>query len=281
MSKIKLLINEVFKRAELDSGIKKKYPLALYLKVHLEAFKIYLDEKTFVRYYEGYVSETGKVTDPDPETLNKLSRYLGYKDFSEFSNTFIKKDEEANKTTVKISVDEDNTSLTEKLSNITINIKNEQHSKIPDFVRQNGMGFMEMALLLCLLTGNVVFSHHKNAQSKALGFMSGIDSEALNKKYMYWDGERYLATDSNYISPEFEVVAMDKKPFLHLRKITRKDTMTVENSLGKTWYSKYYGDVEFFTADGIDPDNQRELRKSTAFMIEKYAGKYADSIQIE
>ncbi|MFC3160099.1 hypothetical protein SAMN05443633_11945 [Chryseobacterium arachidis] len=278
MSKIKLLINEVFKQGELDSGKSKKYPLSLFLKVHLEAFNLYVDEKTFVRYYEAYVLGTGKEMAPEPDTLNKLSNYLGYSDFTEFSRTFVKKDDEVNKTTVKIAVDGDEESLTEKISKVIINITNEQYFKMPDFMKKNGLGIMEMALLICLATGSVVFSNNK--KTNTLGFISGMEL-ATEKKYMYWDGEMYIATDSTYISPEFEVVAMDEFRFKFFKRITRKDTMTVENSLGKTWYSKYYGDVEFFTADGIDPDNNRELRKSTAPMIEKYAGKNADSIQVE
>jgi hypothetical protein len=282
MSKIKLLINEVFKQGERNSGIKKKYPLALYLKVHFETFKLYLDEKTFVRYYEAYVLEKGKEMDPDPDILNKLSHYLGYKDFAEFSRTFIKIDDETNKTTVKISIDEDEESLTEKLSKIIINITNEQHFKMPEFIKQNGLGILEITFVLLLVTGGVVFPKTKDSKglttSTAFTFWGKSDAD---KKYMYWDGERYIATDSSYVSPEFEVVAMNKNQFRFLQRITRKDTMTVDNSLGKTWYSKYNGEVEFFTNDGIDPDNGRELKKSTPFMIEKYAGKNADTIQAE
>jgi hypothetical protein len=34
---------------------KEKISSSSLFKVHLETFKIYLDEKTFVRYYEAYV----------------------------------------------------------------------------------------------------------------------------------------------------------------------------------------------------------------------------------
>jgi hypothetical protein len=61
----------------------------------------------------------------------------------------------------------------------------------------------------------------------------------------------------------------------------RKDTLTNQNALGRTWYSKYYNEGEFFTDDGIDPDNGRELRKSTSLIIYKYAGKQKDSIEAE
>lgn len=278
MSKRKLLINEVFEQAKRESDRTSKSGLAMYLKVHLETLKLFLDEKTFVRYYDAFVLEKGKEMSPDIDILNKLSLYIGYKDFADFSRTFVKKDEEANKTTVKISVDEDEESLTEKLSKIIINITNEQHFKMPDLMKKNGLGIMEIGLLLCLVTGNVVFSNNKKISP--MGFMSS-GNPAIEKKYMYWDGERYMATDSSYIAPGMDIVAMNAHKFLHFKKIMRKDTLTEMNALGKTWYSKYNSGVEFFTDDGVDPETGRELRRSTPLIIFKYAGKPQDSIEVQ
>ncbi|WP_449400150.1 hypothetical protein [Chryseobacterium wanjuense] len=137
-------------------------------------------------------------------------------------------------------------------------------------MKKNGLGVLEFAFVALLVTGGVFFNNPMTKQKRnSLGFMSQISE--TDKSYMYWDGEQYNPTDSTYISPEFEVIAMDKRLLEHQRRITRKDTMTVENSLGRTWYSKYNGDVEFFTADGVDPENGKELKKSTELMIKKYA----------
>ncbi len=103
----------------------------------------------------------------------------------------------------------------------------------------------------------------------------------IEKKYMYWNGERYIATDSSYINPGIDIVAMNEHKFQYFKKIMRKDTLTDLNAVGKTWYSKYNNEVEFFTDDGIDPDNGRELRKSTSLIIFKYAGKQKDTIELE
>jgi len=278
MSKKKLLINEVFEQAKRESDRTSKSGLAMYLKVHLETFKLFLDERTFVRYHDSFISGIKKEVSPEPDTLDKLSKYVGFKDFEDFSKTFIKKDEEANKTTVKISVDEDEESLTEKLSKIIINITNEQHFKMPEFMKKNGMGIMEIGLLLCLVMGNVVFSNNKKIAP--MGFMSSGNPD-IEKKYMYWNGERYKGTDSSYIRPGVDIVAMNEHKFLHLKKIMRKDTLTAMNALGRTWYSKYNNEVEFFTDDGIDPETGRELRRSTPIIIFKYAGKAQDSLQVE
>lgn len=283
MSKIKLLIHEVFKQAREESDKDTKNGLASYLWLYFkEDLGFEITDKSFARYYDAYILG-GKEIQIQSDRLDKMSEYVGFRNFSDFSRTFVKNDESSNKTTVKISVDKDEETLTEKLSNIIINITNEQHFKMPDFMKQNGLGIMEMALLLCLVTGNVVFSNSKkisNGSSFPSSFMSGLQA-GTDKKYMYWDGERYIATDSSFIRPGLEVKAMNEHVFLHFRKIKRKDTLTEANALGKTWYSKFYGNVEFFTDDGVDPENGKELRKTTSFILDKYAGKPKDSVEVE
>ncbi len=275
MSKKKLLINEVFEQAKRESDKTSKNGLAMYLKVHLETFKLFLDEKTFSRYYDSFVTGIKNETNPDPDTLDKLSQYIGYKNFADFSRTFVKREEEANKTTVKISVDHDEESLTEKLSKIIINITNEQHFKIPEFIKKNGLGIMEMALLLVFVTGGVVFPNTKsNSQSTESSFtLPFIGKSHQDKKYMYWNGERYIATDSSSLGPQIEVIPMDKENFLYLKKITRPDTLTVDNALHKVWYSKSNNEVEFFTSFGKHPESGKTLKDATEYIIETYGGQ--------
>lgn len=285
MSKKKLLIHEVFDKAKKDFPAENtKNGWCSELVDHFEKnLKFIINEKTFVRYYDACIRDNTEPNIKDIKILDKLSEYVGYKDFLDFSRTFVKKEEETNKTTVKIKVDEHEESLSEKISNIIITITNEQHFKVPEFIKQNGLGIIEMAFILCLVTGNVVFSNNKkmnNNYSSPLGFMSGMASMG-EKKYMYWNGERYIGTDSSYISPGINVVAMNTLKLQHFRKIMRKDTLTDVNALGKIWYSKYNNEVEFFTDDGIDPDNGRELRRVSPLIIYKYAGKQKDSIELE
>ncbi len=279
MSKRTLLIHEVFKQAKKESGRDTKSGIASYLWTYFEEHLNYIiSDKTFIRYYETFI-ENNKEININPDRLDKLSQYVGYENFSDFSPTFEKRieNEEENTTSVKFLLDGEEVSVPEKIFNIIIKITNNPNFNVPDFMKKNGLGVLEFVFVALLVTGGVVFSNPMDNNTRnSFSLMSLIDT---NKNYMYWDGEQFNPTDSSYIGPEFEVIAMDKRLLLHQRRITRKDTMTVENSLGRTWYSKYYGNVEFFTADGIDPDNKKELKKSTPFMIEKYAGKNADSIQ--
>ena len=270
MSKRKLLINEVFRRAKEESQRDTKNGLASYLWLYFKddiGFEI--NDKSFSRYYDTYVTGNGEIK-IQQDRLDKLSQYIGYENFTDFSRTFIKTEENANKTTVKISVDKDEESLTEKLSNIIINITNEQNFKMPEFMKQNGFGMVEVAFVLLLLTGNYTFSKQQNKEHPSV--LSLLDESPKEKKCMYWDKTEYKLADCEDDRPNLNLKPTDDYLVKYFKKITRKDTLTVENAVGNTWYSKYNGVVEFFTIDGKDPDNGRELRSSTAYIVEKYAG---------
>jgi len=268
MNKIKLLIQEVFKKAQNESERDTKNGLASYLWLYFkEDLNFEITEKSFTRYYDAYVLN-GKEIQIQPDRLDKLCQYIGYKNFTEFSRTFIKKDDEANKTTVKISVDKDEESLSEKLSNIIINITNEQNFKMPEFMKKNGMGIMEIALLICFTTGSIAFSKKPNAQVQGIGGFLNSQPQC-----MYWDKSEYKIVDCEDKNPVYNHrIPFDYEKMTYFKRIERKDTLTVENAFGKVWYSKYNGEVEFFLSDGVDPNNGRELRKATEYIIDKYAG---------
>lgn len=90
---------------------------------------------------------------------------------------------------------------------------------------------------------------------------------------MYWDKDRYVATDSSSLGPQVEVIPMDKKNFRYLRKITRPDTLTVDNAFGKVWYDKSDNNVEFFTSFGKHPENGKTLKDASEYIIETYGGE--------
>lgn len=274
MSKKKLLITEVFKKAEEESQRDTKNGLASYLWLYFkEDMGFDINDRSFSRYYDAYVIGNKEIR-INPDRLDMLSEYLGYKNFDDFSGTFVKENNEVNKTTVKVSVDNDEESLTEKLSKIVINITNEQYFKIPDFLKKNGMGIVEMAFILLLVTGGVVFSNGKG--TPPLGIFSGGGTPAIDKPYMYWDKDRYIASDSGYISPQIDVVPMEPNKFVYQKKITRPDTLTIENAVNKVWYDKSDNHVEFFTNYGTHPENGKTLKVATPHIVETYGGENAN-----
>ncbi len=274
MSKKKLLINEVFEQARRESEKTTKSGLACYLHLcFIDNLKFYdISEKTFIRYYEDFV-EGNSSRNIEPERLNKMSQYIGYKDFTDFSRTFIRNDEKKNLTTVKISVDQDEEIISERLSKININIINEQHFKMPEFVRQNSFGLVGMFMLGSFLIGNYYCSSGNINRNEPLSFFKVA---AYEKSCMYWNENEYKPADCKDGNPLLTLVPKDTVQIKYFKRITRKDTLTVENALGRTWYSKVNGNVEFFTMDGIDPENKRELKRSTAYIIRKYSGKKSE-----
>lgn len=272
MSKRKLLIDEVFKQGERESGKDAKSGIAAYLWSYFDDhFSPSISDKTFIRYYDAFIRDNKEIN-IDSDTLNKLSQYLGYKDFSDFSRTFVKKEDDANKTTVKISVDENDTSLTDKIINIFIT--NEQNFKMPEFMKQNGFGIVELVFVLLLITGTSSFGSGKFGKDEnimRLGIFGGSEV-AKKEECMYWAENEYRLAYCDDKNPQHNVIPLDTIQLKYLKRIERKDTLTVENAYGKVWYSKYNGVVEFFTNDGVDPNNGRELRKATEYIIDKYAG---------
>lgn len=269
MSKKKLLIHEVFNKAREDFPKKTaKSGLASELSNHFEEkWNFFINERTFVRYYNTCILNNEEPDIRDGEILDQLSRYLGYKDFLDFSRTFVKKNEETNKTTVKIKVDEDEESLSEKLSNIIIYITNEQHFKMPEFVKQNGLGIAGAFLIISVLIGN-----HYSSKGKINTPLSFFGASVEERSCMFWEDNEYRLANCEDKNPQRSLIPKDTVQLRYFKRITRKDTLTIDNALGKTWYSKYNGNVEFFTMDGVDPDTGRELRASTAYIIDKYAG---------
>jgi len=277
MSKRKLLIQKVFehvqKSSEKDTKSGWAGDIADYLDEHL-GFMI--SKRTLIRYYEAYIERNEEI-DIEFVILNKLSQYLDYRDYNDFISTIEKRGENASITTVQVDNNEvasvnGTTGLSVIINNSNSNNNNnDQHFNVPDFIKKNGMGILEMTFVILLATGGVVFSNPKNANR--LGIMSGLNSPATYKPFMYWDKDRYIATDSSYLGPQIEVVPMDSGNFTYLKKITRPDTLTVDNALHKVWYDKSANEVEFFTSFGKHPENGKTLKEATPYIISTYGGE--------
>lgn len=114
----------------------------------------------------------------------------------------------------------------------------------------------------------------KNVNSENPIKPQGFKSELKN--HMYWNGNQYILTTIHDQDPSHEVIPAKSVLVNYFKKITRTDTLTIQNAVGKTWYSKHRNKVEFFTMDGVNPENGKELHPATEHMIEKYAGENAE-----
>ncbi|EJL73812.1 hypothetical protein [Chryseobacterium populi] len=290
MSKRKQLIHDVFERIKETSEKDTKYGWSEDLADAIEKkIKFKISVKTLSRYYEAYIDGINEEKGIETLILNRLSQYLGFDDYEDFCTTIEKKGETASKTTVKIGVDNEEVSSVNGIPNVNVTINNtnsnnnDQHFNMPEFIKKNGLGILEMAFVLLLVTGGVVLPNTKNDSKggKNSSIVTLWGKSDVDKKYMYWNGERYIATDSSDLGPQLEIVPMHKYNFKYLKKIMRPDTLTADNGLGKVWYDKSNNNVEFFTSPGIHPENGKALKDVSETILNNHAGIQTDSLQTE
>ncbi len=264
LSQKKKLLEEVYEKASCETTETSFHGIVSYLERSLlDDFRISLTSNSFKKYYKTIVEEDGDYNIKS-SILNDLSIYLGFESFKDYCLSW---------KTIEYTIQQ-------AISKIVINITNKPIFSLPPFLKQNGAGIMEMAFVLLLVTGGVVFS---NGKSKGSGLKNPLSifmnqKPDIEKPYMYWNGERFIATDSSSIGPDKHVIAMDKDRFLKQRKITRRDTMTIDNSMHRVWYDKSNNQVEFFTSPGIHPENGKALKDVTEGILFHHAGQesYAD-----
>lgn len=263
--KKRFLMRTVFETARNELPNASDNSISIYLSsLFEERYGFLRDERSYVRYYKSMVKKN-KDYNIDGLALDYLSKYVGYDDFDDFCNRV--NIEGDGRTTFTMSFKD----LSDKIQQIIITVT--PTLLLPDFMRKNGLGILEMTFVLFLVTGGVVFSNGKN--SKSFGIISGWESSAINKAYMYWDKDRYMATDSSSLGSQVEVVPMNEYMFKYFKKIMRPDTLTVANSLGKVWYNKSKNHVEFFTSFGKHPENEKTLKGVSERILENYAGRNA------
>ncbi|SHG21887.1 hypothetical protein SAMN02787100_3481 [Chryseobacterium sp. OV279] len=221
----------------------------------LDDFKIFLSYKTFETYYKTIV-EKDEDYNIKLTILNDLSCYVGYDSFRDYCLDW---------KTIEYTV-------SQTLSKIVINITNKPIFTMPEFMKQNGLGVFGFIFIALLITGGIVFSGDKR-KVRENSMLSLLMSPETPRECMYWDKTEYKPIECTDKNPHRNLVPVDSVRLKHFKKITRKDTLTVGNGMGVTWYSKFNGEVEFFTMDGKDPDTGRELKSSTPHILDKYAGK--------
>lgn len=125
-----------------------------------------------------------------------------------------------------------------------------------------------LVLVAALISVGVYLSLHRKPAGQIRPLMlSGQES------CMFWTGDRYQQTSCKQSRGDTMIIALDQEKLNHLMRITEPDTLT-EHSLGKIWYSKINGNVEFFTANGFHPEYpDRKLRKVTSYILAKYSEK--------
>ncbi|WBX99734.1 hypothetical protein [Chryseobacterium gambrini] len=255
LSEKKKLLEDVYEQASKEATETSFNGILLHLERVLQDKYEGLSYKTFENYYKAIV-EKGEDYNIKRSTLDNLSKYLGYDDFSKYCSEW---------KTIEYTIQQ-------AVSKIVITIINKPIFTIPDIIKKNGLGILEMTFVLLMVTGGVAFS---GSGVRDWGIISKPLPPAVDKPYMYWDRDRYMATDSSYLGPQIEVIPMEKKLFIYFKRITRPDTLNEKNSMGRVWYDKSNNHVEFFTSFGRHPENEKALKDVSKGILETYAGENA------
>ncbi|PZU80694.1 MAG: hypothetical protein DI529_16425 [Chryseobacterium sp.] len=253
--KKKILVEKAFEQAKNELSKKGKSPRAAYINsLFEEKFGFAKNEKMFIRYYTDLV-ENNKDRYIDEITLDQLSKYVGYKDYDDFckNSAFEKKINDS--TTIKVSIDNNEQSFSAKEGSSFIftlfnNNDNNQTFNLSDYItKHSGYGIIGALLCGSLFVGNKIYEN----------------VEVAPKQCMYWNGKEYIPEDCN--NTKNRLIAIDMKLVDNFKKITCPDTIKSTKGI---WYSKKNKVIEFFTADGKNPENNAELHELSDHMLETY-----------
>jgi len=305
-SKKKKLIELAFEKAKKELPNGSKTSVASYLSAFFEEkFGFSKDERTFVRFYKALVEENSDYK-IDAITLDHLSIYTGYKNFSDFCENIKNEPVIQNFGPVKISISENEEhshNLSDSLSKIVVNITNAPVFNIPEFISKykNSLGILGILILGGFFANNQGYFIQKTGNGKivrnedtiitnqqslisslppAPNIITGkknndqknnIIQEIKTKQCMYWDTDHYEAVFCNEKTNGNPIVALNEELILLFRKINSPDTLTIENAIGKVWYDKTNKKIEFFTHYGIHPVNGKTLKPISKYILEKYS----------
>lgn len=285
----KKLIEDVFEKAcgetteQSFSGILKSLENTL-----KDDYNIVLSYNTFKTYYQTIVVQEQDYN-IKPMILDDLSTYLGYDNFKSYC---------AEWKTVEYNV-------RESMSKVVINVINKPLLRIPELItKQSGLGLLGILMIGGVFLGKNFYQddekeRYKEISQRPVHFVDpavaqsdaqsapAVQNDVPERKaitilersvekplvglehYMYWNGERFVATAEADLGAEFRVLPRDDRRIRFFRKILQPDTIT-KNSIKKVWYSKKNNVVEFFTADGRNPDNDAELHQLSEHIFNKY-----------
>ena len=119
-----------------------------------------------------------------------------------------------------------------------------------------------------MLIGIGVYQFRENKSNKINAFNTLLSSG--NEKCMYWTGDHYQAITCGENLNGFETFPINTDKIANFKRITQPDTLT-KNALGKTWYAKREGRIEFYTDSGDHPtDANKRLLPVTTYILNKY-----------
>lgn len=122
-------------------------------------------------------------------------------------------------------------------------------------------------LLILVLGGGATYLLWPKSITQAAKPIAAIPGQ---EKCMYWAGESYQVISCSQKLGDTVILALDSTRLAHFKKIMQPDTLT-GRSVGKVWYVKLNGGIEFYTGSGFHPVYpEKRLRPLTDYMLNKY-----------
>lgn len=126
--------------------------------------------------------------------------------------------------------------------------------------RKRNIWLLSTALILIVTATYFVLRSTAQSQPDLTGF----------ERCMYWASDHYQPVLCNQKVDDTPVYALDSLKAANFRKIILPDTITTK-ALGRVWYVKVNGKIEFYTSGGFHPVYpEKRLRPLTAYIIDKY-----------
>nr|WP_199162272.1 hypothetical protein [Elizabethkingia sp. ASV34] len=252
----KKLLEDIYDKAYNETTEKSFSGITKYIeRTFLDKHHIQLSHRSFENYYKAIVKEENGDYNIKTQILDDLSKFLGYNTFNEYCSEW---------KTIEYSINH-------TISKIVINIINKPLLILPDFFhKKSNMGIIGVILAGSIIGG--MFYDGGNEDPKDTEVIT--PTRILQKSCMYWNGDEYKITDCGNKDPHITLEQIDSTQIKYFKRITKPDTLTPENALGKIWYSKRWNKVEFFSTTnrkGTNPKNGATLRPVTEMIIEKYA----------
>lgn len=246
MSAKKHLFEKVFEQAKKECGNSSKNAISNYLNTLItEEYSFQISSKSFSRYYDDILNDKIDERTISPILLNHLATYIGYNSFGEFSQQF-------EKTLINEKVDIESEGIQKINTDETSKSANPPKKK--KFFEKNQRNKIIVGSgIASLLVGSGLF----------------LNSFDNSSSCMVWKESHYLEIDCEESTPQMNAVPYNETVF-RLKKITRIDTLNIDNAIDKVWYTKKNGEIEFYTNYGLHPENGKTLKPVTKYILTKY-----------
>ncbi|ATL46460.1 hypothetical protein COR50_04315 [Chitinophaga caeni] len=127
------------------------------------------------------------------------------------------------------------------------------------------IAFVSIAVILAI-SGTMYWNNRNRPGINSIMGLYGAKGSC-----MYWNVDHYQQVPcTQKMDKHTLVLALDTFKLVHFKQITQIDTIGLDD-VGRVWYSKIKGKLEYFTADGYHPvEIKIRLRPITEYIIRKY-----------